>query len=118
MTPDEFFAEQPLAQQLFTCVCQKLEAIGEAGSRIGKSQIAFRRRRAFAWVWMPGRYLRGRVAPLVLTISLPRRDDSPRWKEVVEPARGRFIHHLELYADTDIDNEVRAWLREAWDAAA
>lgn len=126
MTLDAFFAGQPLAQQLFAGVRRELAAIalrassanGEASSRVGKSQIAFRRRRAFAWVWMPGRYLRGRVAPLVLSISLPRRDESPRWKEVVEPARGRFIHHLELYADGDIDDEVRAWLQEAWDAAA
>jgi hypothetical protein len=37
---------------------------------------------------------------------------------VVEPYPGRFIHHLELYATSDIDNEVRKWLQEAWTAAA
>lgn len=66
---------------------------------------------------MPGVYLRGQYAPLVLTLGLRRRHPSPRWKEVVEPAPGRFTHHLELNAAAEIDDEVRSWLREAWAAA-
>ena len=73
-----------------------MASIGDATVRATKSQVAFRRRRAFAWAWMPGQYLHGQVAPLVLTVALPARDPSPRWKQVVEPAPGRFIHHLEL----------------------
>ncbi|MBN1661408.1 MAG: hypothetical protein JXA93_23655 [Anaerolineae bacterium] len=86
--------------------------------RVSKSQIAFRRRRSFAWVWRPGQYLKGEVAPLVLTLSLPQRDASPRWKEVVEPAPGKFTHHLELYDVVDVDDQVRRWLRYAWEGAA
>jgi hypothetical protein len=85
---------------------------------VTKSQIAFRRRVAFAWAWVPARYLRGQVAPLVLTIALRHLDASPRWKEIVEPAPGRFTHHLELHAIADIDAEVRGWLRDAWLASA
>jgi len=85
---------------------------------VTKSQVAFRRRRAFAWAWMPGAYLRGQVAPLVLTLSFRRREPSPRWKEVVESYPGRFAHHLELRSTAEIDDEVRAWLQEAWAAAA
>lgn len=88
--------------------------IGEFGSvqvRVTKSQVALRRDKAFAW--MPGKYLRGRSAPLVLTISLPGKDASPRWKEIVEPYPGRFNHHLELYDVEDLDEEVRDWLLAA-----
>ncbi len=114
MTPDEFFSDNVLARQLYEAVCQEIAAIGETGLRVGKSQIAFRRRRAFAWVWTPGQYLTGRpTAPLVLTLALRRHDESPRWKQIVEPAPGRFMHHLELYAVADVDAEVRGWLREA-----
>jgi hypothetical protein len=67
---------------------------------------------------MPGTYLRGRHAPLVLTLSFRHRDPSPRWKEIVEPKPGRFTHHLELYSATDIDDEVCSWLQAAWEAAA
>ncbi len=117
-TPDEFFSDKALAKQLYEAVRQAIASLGEAGIRVGKSQIAFRRRIAFAWVWMPGQYLTGRpTAPLVLSVGLRRRAESPRWKQVVESAPGRFTHHLELYAVPDVDAEVRAWLREAWEAA-
>lgn len=118
LTPDEYFSGQPLAKTLYEVVRREIEALGEAEMRVSKSQIAFRRRRAFAWVWRPGQYLTGRaVAPLVLTVALPGRDASPRWKEIVEPVPGKFIHHLELTDPADIDDEVRGWLRQAWDAA-
>lgn len=52
------------------------------------------------------------------TLGFRHRDLSPRWKEIVEPAPGRFAHHLELYAARDIDAEVKDWLRAAWEAAA
>jgi hypothetical protein len=55
--------------------------------------------------------------PLVLTLSFRSREKSPRWKEIVEAASGRFTHHLELVTTADIDDEVRGWLRDAYDAA-
>jgi hypothetical protein len=53
----------------------------------------------------------------VLSLAFSQRDTSPRWKQIVEPAPGRFMHHLEIYAQSDIDNEVRGWIRTAWEAA-
>lgn len=117
MTPDEFFVGKPLPQTLFALVQHAVDVIGPARMAITKSQIAFWRRHAFAWLWMPDRYLRGHPAPLVLSVALPQHDQSSRWKEVVEPAPGRFMHHLELHDPTDIDSDVRSWLQLAWDAA-
>lgn len=118
MTVDEFFEGQEQSRQLFEAVRSVVDSIGSTELRVTKSQIAFRRRKAFAWVWMPGKYLCGKIAPLVLTLSFLRRSSSPRWKEIVEPYAGRFTHHLELYSIKDIDDEVRDWLREAWVSAA
>src|SRR5512143_2739864 len=101
MTLDEFFEGCDPSRQLFETVHSSIMRIGAATLRLGKSQIAFRRRKGFAFVWIPGRYLRGRTAPLVLTIALARHDMSPRWKQVVEPYPGRFIHHLELHSSED-----------------
>jgi hypothetical protein len=117
LTLDEFFAGWEESRRLFEAVRSAVEAIGPVQFRVGKSQVSFSTRRAFAWAWIPGRYLRGAHAPLVLTVSLRRHDASPRWKQVVEPAPGRFTHHLDLHAPEDIDDEVHAWLREAWAAA-
>lgn len=117
MTLDEFFEGYGEGRTLFEALHRAVEKIGPAELRVTKSQIAFRRRRAFAWVWTPGRHLRGNVAPLVLTLSFRSRDSSPRWKQVVEPYPGRFTHHLELFSVEDIDEQVHDWLRSAWEAA-
>ena len=118
MTLDEFFAEHDASRQLFEAVRRLVDALGPVEMAVTKSQIAFRRGRPFAWVWIPGRYLRNPpLAPLVLSLALPVHDPSPRWKQVVEPARGRFMHHLELYSASQLDDEVNAWLQNAWQMA-
>ena len=118
MTVDEFFAGQDQAREIFEAVRQAVEALGAVELRVSKSQVGFYHRKAFGSVWMPEQYLKRKAAPLVLTLSLRRRDPSPRWKEIVEPAPGRFTHHLELYAPEAVDEEVRRWIEEAWAVAA
>lgn len=118
MTLDEYFEGKDESRQLFETVRSVIEAFGTTEVRVTKSQVAFRRRKAFAWVWIPGKYLRRKTAPLVLTLGFRHRDASPRWKEIVEPSPGRFTHHLELYSTGDIDDEVRDWLKDAWTSAA
>ena len=59
-----------------------------------------------------------RHAPLVLILTFPQRVLSPRWKQIVQPAKGRFTHHLELWRATDIDAQVVRWLARAWREAA
>lgn len=112
-TLDDFFVGQDASKRIFEAVLTAIENLGPADMRVSKSQIAFRCRRTFAWVWIPGRYLRGAVAPLVLTLAFRQRDLSPRWKEVVEPATGHFMHHLELYSAADVGTDVVNWLAEA-----
>lgn len=102
---------------IYRALEQLLERLGPFETRVSKSQIAFRRKRGFAWVWIPGRCLRGNVAPLVLSVSLAGRDASPRWKEVVEPSAGCWMHHLELRSPEDLDGQVLAWLHTAWQQA-
>lgn len=129
MTLDEFFDGWVASRLIFDAIIEAVGALDTAPAgpladgepvvevRVTKSQVAFGRRDAFAWAWIPDRYLRGEHAPLVLSISLPERDTSPRWKQVVEPSPGRFMHHLELWSPEDVDAEVRGWLHAAWEAA-
>ena len=114
---EAFCNRQSESTRLLDAVLATLNGIGQYNLRIGKSQVAFRRRVAFAWVWMPRVVLRGRGAPLVLTVGLHRRDGSSRWKQIVEPYPGRFTHHLELWDVSDLDEEVRTLLSEAWNDA-
>jgi hypothetical protein len=103
MTLDEFFAGHADARRIFEAVAAAVSAMGPAEVRVvSKSQIAFRRRTGLAFFWMPGMYLRKGDVPLVLT---------------VEPAPGRFTHHLELHCPSEVDAAVCGWLREAWQGA-
>ena len=81
--------------------------------RVSKSQVALRARRGFAYLWLPGRWLRNPAADLVVSIALDRRIESPRFKEVAHPARDVWMHHLEVQEPGDVDDEVAGWLREA-----
>jgi hypothetical protein len=118
VTVEEFFAGWEESRQIFDVLRTAADDAGAYDLVVTKSQVAFRRRRPFAWAWVPDRYLHGGHAPLVLSLSLRHRDPSPRWKEIVEPAPGRFMHHLELHAADEVDDEVRSWLQEAWLSAA
>lgn len=109
-----FFSGYASACQIFNKLRIVIFDIGQVEMRVTHSQIAFRHRRVFAWAWIPEKALRRPAAPLVLTVALRRRDVSPRWKEIVEPYPGRFTHHLELFTAGDVDEEVTAWLQEAF----
>lgn len=95
------------------------ELVAEVGPfelRTTATQVAFRRRRGFAYLWMPGRWLKDPDAELVLSIATPERIESDRFKEVVHPTHSIWMHHLELH-DLDelseLDDEVAGWLRRA-----
>ena len=118
MDIESLLEENETSRALYDALRTLMDRIGTANLVISKSQVAFRRKRAFAWVWIPGQYLkRAGLAPLVLTLVFSYADKSPRWKEIVEPAFGKFTHHLELWDLKDVDSQVEAWLRKAWDEA-
>ena len=73
--------------------------------------------RGFACVWRPGRYIHSDV-PAVLSLALPVELHDERFKQVVHPAAYVWMHHLELASAADVDDQVRCWLRQAFDAAA
>jgi hypothetical protein len=114
MTVDEYFEAWEESRRLFDVLRSAVETMSAVEIRVTRSQIAFARRKPFAWAWIPGKYLHGRGAPLVLTLVFQHKDPSPRWKEVVQPAPGRFTHHLELFSASDIDEEVLQWLQAVW----
>ncbi len=82
VTLDEFFAGCDASRELFEAVRRAVEELGPVELRVTKSQIAFRRRIAFAWAWVPGQYLRRKAAPLVLTVGLRRRAGKRSWSHI------------------------------------
>ena len=114
--PEQLFEGFPDSLAVHRRVEQVVAGIGPASVRVTKSQVAFRRRTGFAWVWRPGQYVRSDV-PAVLSVALRRELTSERVKEVAHPSPAVWMHHLELHRPDEVDDEVRAWLAEAWAAA-
>ena len=111
----DFFEGSPVGLATFERVSAALGAFSDVTVRVSRSQVAFRRRRGFAFLWRPGQYLRTPHAPVVLSIALSHRLPSARLKEVVRP--GPWMHHLEVNAATEVDDEVVQWLLKAADEA-
>jgi hypothetical protein len=115
--PEEFFAGHRLAWQVFVRVRDLVAELGPAEVRTTRSQVAFRRRRGFAYLWLPGRWLRTPSAEVVLSLALDHRLPSTRFKEVVHPGPHTWMHHLEVRDLSDIDDEVAGWVSDAYRCA-
>lgn len=116
-TPEEFFEDSRTGFGIFAAIEGIVAGFDAVETRVSKSQIAFRALRGFAYVWRPSRYLHTDV-PVVLSIALPERVDSPRFKSIVNPSKGAWIHHLELRSVADVDDEVASWLLLAYRSRA
>jgi hypothetical protein len=113
---EDFFADHLDGRAVAAAVASVVDGLGPHEVRVSRSQVAFRRRRGFAYLWRPGQYVRSDV-PAVLSVALPREATHPRWKEVAHPSPHVWMHHLELRSPAEVDDEVWAWLAEAYDAA-
>lgn len=114
--PTEFFHGSPLGLAIYEAVASSTNRLGAVRVQVSKSQIAFRRRRGFAYLWRPGHYVSSTV-PAVLSLVLPRELESPRIKEIAHPSPGIWMHHFELQDPAELDAELNEWLREAYEAA-
>jgi hypothetical protein len=117
VTPEEFLGESDLGRAVFETVSGMVTSFGDVTIEATKSQIAFKRRRGFAYIWLPGMYLARPQAELVVSIALDRAVGSPRFKEIAHPSAGIWQHHLEVRSIAEVDDEVRNWLRAAYDCA-
>lgn len=117
MTPDDLFGHDAAAKRIFAAIARAVVPLDQTTMKTTKSQVAFHRRRNFALVWAPRQYLSAEAAPIVLSMSFPAKDKSPRWKDVTKVGKGRYTHHLELWYVKDVDRQVTNWLKSAWAAA-
>ena len=117
LVPEELFDGHPLGVFALRRVQEAVSGFEDVQIRVSKSQLTFRRKRSFAYLWTPGQYLRNATAEVVLTIALGRHDASRRFKQVVHPTTKHWIHHLEIHDIADIDEQVVGWIREAADRA-
>ena len=116
-SPEDLFEGFPEALAICRAAQDAVSTVGEASMAVTKSQVAFRRRRGFAYVWRPGQYVDSDV-PAVLSIALPRKVTSTRFKEVAHSSTNMWMHHIELHEASELDDQVLEWLAEAYASAS
>lgn len=114
---EKFFAGDREGLLIYNRIAAVVRDIGPSESRVSKSQIGFRRRRGFAFVWRPDMYLKPTGVAAVLSIALPHALRSRRFKSVVHPSPRVWMHHIEVRKAGEVDADVRKWLAEAYAAA-
>lgn len=116
-----FFQDRPGAIPLYQAFEQRvLSELGGVRIKVQKTQITFTNPRVFAAVsFLPARKAKDRPDPYItVTLGLGRREASPRIDQVSEPYPGRWTHHLVIGSEEEMDGELMAWVREAYEFAA
>lgn len=109
MSLEEYFSTGPEREKaIFEAVAAHLSSLGPVHVEPVSVGIFLKRTRTFA-------QLRPKQKWVALSFSLDRRLDDPRMtRKVVE--YGRWYHHVvNLRGPEDVDDDVRAWLTEAYD---
>jgi len=110
-----FFNGMPRELSLYEGLLEKLRELGPWTAVVHKTQISLNCRRMFAAVSMT-RVRRKALLPehfIVVTLGLPHNLESSRPVQVsVRP--NRWTHHVVIGRLEDLDEELMAWLREAY----
>ena len=108
-----FFDGKPDRLAIYQALFQRLSAaFPEASVKVQKSQISFYGRGLFAMASLPRRK---KDPGIVVSFGLGRRASSPRITAAVEPYPGRWTHHIAVMEETEVDDELLSWLKEAWE---
>ena len=114
-----FFEGKPLELALYRRLFARMEErFPQASVKVQKSQISFYGRHLFAAASLPVRRKKDWPRDSILvTIGLSYRLDSPRVTVAVEPYPNRWTHHVLVWEEEQIDDELLGWLQEAYDFA-
>ena len=116
-----FFNQHPEAIPLYEAFESRLLSELEGVTiQPQKSQITLKNRRVFGAVsFLPARRAKDRPEPYItVTLGLNRRENSSRIDQASKPYPGRWTHHIVIGSVEEIDDELMAWVHEAYDFAA
>lgn len=112
-----FFDKMPGALPLYRMFARRVSAVcGDCTCKVQKTQISYSNRHVFACISLPGRKFKNAPAVYMLvTFGLAYRVDSPRIAIATEPYPNRWTHHVIVSKETEIDDALMAWVKEAYD---
>lgn len=118
MNADEmlFFHAAPHMLPVYETLRDKLvQSHQEMRIKVSKTQISFNNRHLFAAVSLPHRRIKGVPERCMLvSFGLSYRLDAPRIFQAVEPYPNRWTHHVPVRHKDEIDDQLMAWLDDAF----
>jgi uncharacterized protein DUF5655 len=111
-TVDDCFAGRPPAQRaIYDAIVVHLEAQGPLHVDAVRVGVFLKSERKLAEV-------RPKARSLSLALVLRRSADDPRISRKIRISDDRIAHFVKLVSLSDLDDQVRAWLIEAYDDAS
>ena len=112
-----FFDKMPQVIPLYEAFAERVRAVcGEVTVRVQKTQISFSNKHNFAAVSLPIRRVKGwPEICIIVTFGLEYRVSHPRIAVSTEPYPNRWTHHVIVENETDIDDLLIGWVKEAYD---
>lgn len=112
MTVDECFAPWPPAyREIYDALVDFLSTLGDVHADAVTVGVFLKRGRTLAEV-------RPKARCLSLELALHRPIDHPRIARTIRVNADRTINVVKLTRPEEVDDDIRAWLAEAYDAAA
>lgn len=102
-----FVRSDPHVRDTFDTVVEVVSALGPVDILAEKTRIALHVRMSFAAFVVRRHWLDGHVV-------LARELSSPRFRRIEVYSRSNVLHAFRLTRPDDVDDEVRAWLVEAY----
>ena len=114
-TIEGLFEGRPQAFRLFLAVRRYIESVGPVEVAATKTQVSFGVKTKFAWVWLPQLWIKKRPQEsITLAFDLDSEVKDARIAAAVEPSPGRWTHHVVIDRESDLDDKVKGWLRQAY----
>lgn len=108
---DSYFdGKQQFHAEIFRAVLAALEQIGPVHTEAVRVGIMFKKQRTFA-------ELRPRTKYTILSLLFSRVIEHPRLTSVFHLSGNRVAQSVRLTSAVEVDDEVRAWLAEAYESS-
>jgi uncharacterized protein DUF5655 len=107
---DTFAGRPPVQRSIYDALTAHLSMLGPVHADAVRVGVFLKRERTLAEV-------RPMARSLSVNIVLPRMVDDPRVVRTIRVTGDRTVHVLRLHRVDDVDDQVRDWLTEAYDAA-
>lgn len=111
-----FFSKMPGTLPLYEAVESMVRTVApSAKTKVHKTQVTFFDKRAFAFVGLSIRKIRGRQDMYVILIfGLHRQAAHPLIVQSVGTRPGRWTHHVIIQSAGEVDARMEEWIGEAY----